>query len=53
MDAAKKARHEAFVSNCTGGSSLEVLGLLAIPCAVFYSRVILEHLALDQPSKRV
>ncbi|VDN28957.1 unnamed protein product [Dibothriocephalus latus] len=44
MEAEKTARHLKFVSNLTGGTILELTCLLTIPCALGYSRVLIDHL---------
>ncbi|VDK35200.1 unnamed protein product [Taenia asiatica] len=44
MDPVKAERHLQFVSNCTGGSTFEVMGLLLIVCSVGHIRFIIERL---------
>ncbi|KAL5104965.1 GPI-anchored wall transfer protein 1 [Taenia crassiceps] len=51
MDPLKAERHLQFVSNCTGGSTFEVMGLLLIVCSVGYLRFIAERLFFRNASK--
>lgn len=51
MDPARAERHRQFISDCTGGSVVEILGLLIIPCAITFLRVNYERYFLNSISQ--
>ena len=53
MDPGKAERHLQFVSNCTGGSLIELLGLLFIPCPSFFIKYKLEQIVFQITSETV
>ncbi|VDM16610.1 unnamed protein product [Hydatigera taeniaeformis] len=51
MDPLKAERHLQFVSDCTGGSAFEVMGLLFLVCSVGYLRFLFERSFIRNASK--